>query len=299
MDGSNDGSHSPPLNLHFSRHNQHKYASFIAPPRNDHRLHPSIRSPPLNAMYRGTPYDRHPPDEHLLQPYHLNGSLNLMRRNSEPVTALLHRRPLDLVTNGHIENVDAIEVDEDDMKPLDFSNKKNRSSSESQTAPAAGSQSPNAINYHRYYSSVDVFSHPRHEFHPQQMMRPSVITCASTLSRSQHSLSPSCQSCNGNNSNSDSKISDDSSDSFDAVDGKRRGSRRLEDVSEMSDPVIDEHFRRSLGKDYSEIFAENNSSPTITSMTGNYTLLILISYNHGAITLPKSHYQTNVKLSSI
>ncbi|XP_023221918.1 uncharacterized protein LOC111623527 isoform X3 [Centruroides sculpturatus] len=97
--------------------------------------------------------------------------------------------------------------------------------------------------------------------HPIQQQRPSVITCASALLRSQCHTKSNCQSahCNGN---SEGKTNE--KNESDGGEDIRPGHRR-EVLSGMCDPVIDEHFRRSLGKDYPEfLFSTHSTSVSIT-----------------------------------
>ncbi|GFT39501.1 hypothetical protein NPIL_560961 [Nephila pilipes] len=109
----------------------------------------------------------------------------------------------------------------------------------------------------------------------QQQSRPSVITCASALLRTQCNLSDLAhQMCatNVNDNNSNDTIDGQFVNNFqnnnvdnDETKDIRPGHRR-EIVSGSCDPVIDEHFRRSLGKDYQHIFSKsttNNISNTV------------------------------------
>lgn len=100
-----------------------------------------------------------------------------------------------------------------------------------------------------------------------QQHRPSVITCASALLKAQcnltdvaHSL---CTAPLSDSNSSDSKETGNTNggDSYPSVgpDKMRLGHRR-EVVSGSCDPVIDEHFRRSLGKDYQQIFSKSSSN---------------------------------------
>lgn len=104
--------------------------------------------------------------------------------------------------------------------------------------------------------------------------RPSVITCASSL---RSSPAPSCPSPCGSTSSSASQsrtITANGSSSppprsRPAADGETRlPPQRREIISSgMCDPVIDEHFRRSLGERYTHLFA--SSSPSSTSNSTN------------------------------
>ncbi|KAI9559049.1 hypothetical protein GHT06_015838 [Daphnia sinensis] len=103
--------------------------------------------------------------------------------------------------------------------------------------------------------------------------RPSVITCASSL---RSSPAPSCPSPCGSTSSSASQsrtITANGSSSppprsRPAADGEARLPQRREIISSgMCDPVIDEHFRRSLGERYTHLFA--SSSPSSTSNSTN------------------------------
>uniref|UniRef100_T1J0G7 Uncharacterized protein n=1 Tax=Strigamia maritima TaxID=126957 RepID=T1J0G7_STRMM len=77
-----------------------------------------------------------------------------------------------------------------------------------------------------------------------EQQRPSVITCTSALMQRKKNIS--------------SDISRNSKKS-DVKHGHRR-----EVLSGMCDPVIDEHFRRSLGKDYPEMFSGTQVTNTVT-----------------------------------
>ncbi|XP_054721351.1 uncharacterized protein LOC129231129 [Uloborus diversus] len=106
----------------------------------------------------------------------------------------------------------------------------------------------------------------------QQQFRPSVITCASALLRTQCNLTDSAHHvCKANVSDSNSNIDNDTSKADfqnnkvnNEIKSARPGHRR-EIVSGSCDPVIDEHFRRSLGKDYQQIFSK--SAPNSVSIT--------------------------------
>lgn len=130
-------------------------------------------------------------------------------------------------------NLAACDSDDDNNEPLDMSKKCSRQDDE----PV----SSNSV--------------------PIQQQRPSVITCASALLRSQCHTKSNCQSahCNGN---SEEKTSE--KNELDGGEDVRPGHRR-EVLSGMCDPVIDEHFRRSLGKDYPEfLFSNHSTSVSIT-----------------------------------
>ena len=190
--------------------------------------------------YRGSPY----------QMPITNGYLNVLRRNSDPSSLL------------------KATVIQDDEQPLDMSKKKCQSSNENESQKGI----------------VKMESHSEPSSPPfnvvnknHQMTRPSVITCASTLLKSQSAISKR-NDCNCSTTdecmNGDCKNIKDQNNyhEFDLrkihvkhSNHNHHGSNRLEIVSGMSDPVIDEHFRRSLGKDYSEIFSSttaNNASIT-------------------------------------
>ncbi|XP_015913065.1 transcription cofactor vestigial-like protein 4 [Parasteatoda tepidariorum] len=106
----------------------------------------------------------------------------------------------------------------------------------------------------------------------QQQLRPSVITCASALLRTQCNLSDLAhQMCSANVSDSNHiEVKQTPSEKFietsEEKNKVRRFGHRREIVSGSCDPVIDEHFRRSLGKDYQQIFSKstgNNVSITV------------------------------------
>ncbi|KFM66456.1 Transcription cofactor vestigial-like protein 4, partial [Stegodyphus mimosarum] len=108
----------------------------------------------------------------------------------------------------------------------------------------------------------------------QQQLRPSVITCASALLRTQcnlsdlahHMCTANVNDCNSNDIDDNQYITDhrNSKRINSEIKGVRPGHRR-EIVSGSCDPVIDEHFRRSLGKDYQHIFSKaSGNSVSIT-----------------------------------
>lgn len=110
----------------------------------------------------------------------------------------------------------------------------------------------------------------------QQQLRPSVITCASALLRTQCSLSDSPHNICTIKANCDSNSNDiDDNHCINHLQTNKSNSNELkvsqighrkEIVSGSCDPVIDEHFRRSLGKDYQNIFSKssgNNVSITV------------------------------------
>ncbi|XP_054163380.1 uncharacterized protein LOC128961195 isoform X2 [Oppia nitens] len=170
------------------------------------------------------------------------------------------------------------EMDDDDQ-PLDMSYKKyrNQDSCESQSSCSDSKSDSTVVSKSPTNSSslAQLFS--------QQMMRPSVITHGSSLMKTQQikSISPSPPSyaeavsptskyhkcCindvlnakSGHNS-SDSCNSEDINDSS----YRRHSTRRLVISDEVNDPVIEEHFRRSLGKDYQQIFNNNSTNNSIT-----------------------------------
>ncbi|RWS28888.1 Transcription cofactor vestigial-like protein 4 [Leptotrombidium deliense] len=154
-----------------------------------------------------------------------NGEIQLIRRNSDPHSSRYLGVPSDCC---------------DDDQPLDMSKKSRTSSdSESQSLPRSEVSTPDTAN------------------NLQQQMRPSVITCAPSL-RPKLTLSPSCQSCNL--SSDMEKCSTSSSAELNGHNCNSDAGHRKQILSAVCDPVIDEHFRRSLGKEYSELFINNNNN---------------------------------------
>ena len=233
MNGSNNSSVAPP-----------SYSTYIS------QRNASDRNGLLSS-YRGSPY----------QPIDGTNPSLLIRRNSDP--------------NSQQSTQSSIDSLEDEDKPLDMSNKKYRNSdcSESQsTSPSDLRSDPMLL------SRSSTNSSPLSKMFGQQMMRPSVITCASSL-KSQHmahesplqssvqSLSPT-SNCHNCCTNGERFVGADDHKAC-----KRHRSRQLFVAEEVSDPVIEEHFRRSLGKDYSQIFSNSTNNNSIT-YSGNYTSIL-------------------------
>ncbi|XP_054163379.1 transcription cofactor vestigial-like protein 4 isoform X1 [Oppia nitens] len=208
----------------------------------------------LMANYRGSPYNEMDGTKH-----------SIIRRFSD--------------TNSQQSTHSSNDSLEDDDQPLDMSYKKyrNQDSCESQSSCSDSKSDSTVVSKSPTNSSslAQLFS--------QQMMRPSVITHGSSLMKTQQikSISPSPPSyaeavsptskyhkcCindvlnakSGHNS-SDSCNSEDINDSS----YRRHSTRRLVISDEVNDPVIEEHFRRSLGKDYQQIFNNNSTNNSIT-----------------------------------
>jgi len=188
---------------------------------------------------------------------------HLIRRNSDPAAIISS------IAKQRIE-------DDDDEQPLDFSKKSrnNSSNSESQNSLQRSDESSSPVSY--YTPSPISMSH-------QQMSRPSVITCAPTLRA--NLASPNCQHCSPN-SPDPSRIHGDHCRSqqraalineppppysqherrlvIDSTQFETPGHREKPKspvVSGICDPMIDEHFRRSLGKEYSDLLGKTNPNP--------------------------------------
>ncbi|XP_064488113.1 transcription cofactor vestigial-like protein 4 [Ornithodoros turicata] len=86
----------------------------------------------------------------------------------------------------------------------------------------------------------------------RQQLRPSVITCAF---RTQCHVKD---------------VADTSDSSEERVSSTPEESHLPPDESSMCDPVIDEHFRRSLGKDYAELFTPNTSSSVSVTVDDHF-----------------------------
>lgn len=103
----------------------------------------------------------------------------------------------------------------------------------------------------------------------RQQVRPSVITCASALYSSKcHHTDQACL-CSPNQSSPPRKLEIAHKDRANGV-MEHKGVQRWEISSGMSDPVIDEHFRRSLGKEYSEIFASTTSNSVSVTVDDHF-----------------------------
>lgn len=162
-----------------------------------------------------------------------------LRRNSDPTTSLLNSA---LGETRMIDNYD------DDEKPLDMSKKSrkifDKSDDESQT-----------------YQELKIsFSNQC-----KQQMRPSVITCAPSLLRSQQSTSPNCQNCGQLTESSKFDPNNKCCNHDNVLAKSSRKQLQINDKTEIND--IDEHFRRSLGKDYSEVFSHKSSSNGVKAST--------------------------------
>ncbi len=239
---------------------EHSLSPSISPALNSHYTRTDLLDNENNALSCYTTYvgfshrdrDRNGSLTYRGSPYHqiCGTNNNNIRRNSDPQSG----------------SCDAITEEE---KPLDMSNKKyrNTENSESQRSESRSEPSRSPPN-----SLTKLFG---------QQMRPSVITCASSLlkSQTQQSLSPTskCHSCSTTDdlsqkcdNSGDCYISDNSSDNTGLDRNANTCKRhRIEIVTEgVSDPVIEEHFRRSLGKDYSEIFSNSTKNTSITYDSG-------------------------------
>ena len=210
----------------------------------------------LLSSYRGSPY------------HQMDGTnTSLIRRNSDP--------------NSQQSTQSSSDSLEDEDKPLDMSNKKYRNSNCSESQMDFESKSDSLTLLSKSPPNSSTFT----KLFGQQMMRPSVITCGSSLMKAQQTAQPSqpsatvqslsptsnCQNCgtkNGDNSN------DDTNDG-EYIACKRHRERQIVITEEVSDPVIEEHFRRSLGKDYSEIFSNSPNNNSIT-YSGKYSIYIKI-----------------------
>merc|ERR1712071_740485 len=117
-------------------------------------------------------------------------------------------------------------------------------------------------------------AYPMYPSPPDYTARPSVITCASSLRSSPAPSCPSPCSSTGSVSSSSAALRAASPVHHRQQQQQRARSdpadripQRREIISSgMSDPVIDEHFRRSLGERYTHLFASTSPAPT-SSMT--------------------------------
>jgi len=118
-------------------------------------------------------------------------------------------------------------------------------------------------------------AYPMYPSPPDYTARPSVITCASSLRSSPAPSCPSPCSSTGSVSSSSAALRAASPVHHHQQQQQQRGRsdpadripQRREIISSgMSDPVIDEHFRRSLGERYTHLFASTSPAPT-SSMT--------------------------------
>ncbi|RWS02421.1 uncharacterized protein B4U79_08207 [Dinothrombium tinctorium] len=166
-------------------------------------------------------------------PYEINcpnGEVHLIRRNSDPNSARHLIYPSDNC---------------EEEQPLDMTKKSRTSSdSESQSLPRSEVSTPETTNN-------------------LQQMRPSVITCAPSL-RPKLTVSPNCQSCNLSNDMEKCSTTNKESVQFSDHNCNAEVGQRKQILTGACDPDIDEHFRRSLGKDYSEIFMNNNNNANNT-----------------------------------
>lgn len=236
-----------------------------------------------SLTYRGSPYELS-----LLHKEHLQST----RRNSDPsdravIAAIMAHRQ----ATAELQYHHPLPPPPDD-EPLDMSLKSRNSS---------GSES---------HSRSDRSDSGGSDVGMGAQMRPSVITCAPSLMRSKHSVSPNChQSTRGGISHSaiqpkgysPKNYSDErrsAAGQFEArsylvydepspqmnkgmMDGQisERTSKTkiLSGVAGNVDPVIDEHFRRSLGKDYTEILSKNQSSGSTGIIKSNTAPAPLVS----------------------
>ena len=217
----------------------------------------------LLSSYRGSPYQQ------------IDGTKpsTLMRRNSDP--------------NSQQSTQSSCDSLEEEDKPLDMSNKKYRNQewSESQSSPPPPElRSDLSLSRSPMNSPSNIFG--------QQMMRPSVITCAPSLKSQPNesplqSLSPTfnCQNCCTNGDQLGDSVGDHNA-------CKRHRNRQLYVTEEVSDPVIEEHFRRSLGKDYSQIFSNSTNNNSIT-YSGNYFLKFVKLLVHSVSVLSALAFPIN------
>ena len=221
-----------------------------------------------SLTYRGSPYELS-----LLHKEHLQST----RRNSDPSD-----RAVIAAIMAHRQAATEMYTPPDDQ-PIDMSLKSRNSS---------GSESFSRSERSDSGSDVPLGS----------QMRPSVITCAPSMMHSKHAVSPTCSQARASVSHSPHGsngfikpeehrrstgvydlarsylVYEDpppqqqrNKSTMDAQISERASKLQiLSGVAENVDPVIDEHFRRSLGKDYSELLNKNSqrsSSSTTTSIS--------------------------------
>ncbi|XP_046456841.1 uncharacterized protein PB18E9.04c-like isoform X2 [Daphnia pulex] len=163
-----------------------------------------------------------------------------------------------------------VETADEVDRPLDMSTGRRASPP---PYPAAGSSTGILPSYPLRYPSPP-------DYGSSSGPRPSVITCASSL---RSSPAPSCPSPCGSTSSSASQSARTTTAgngspppppvrSRPTADGEARlPPQRREIISSgMCDPVIDEHFRRSLGERYTHLFASSSPSSS-SSSTSNLT----------------------------
>lgn len=256
--------------------------------------------------YRGSPYDA---NSLAISSADLHSTM--LRRNSDPVAAAAL---LAAVMAGQQHAVAAVEPD--DEQPLDFSKKSRNNSSESESRSLPRSDDSPSPSSHHHSSTTHPAASPL-----AQQMRPSVITCAPALLRTQMSTSPNCQSCGLSSefakfSPSDSRYAELSNHhshcktvtapppplvvrappppySSYHENGRLHAAKtrkvfhpeiirpepiekqKRPVISGVSDPDLEEHFRRSLGKDFPEMFSKSSPKPATVSTSGK---LLALSY---------------------
>jgi len=181
-------------------------------------------------------------------------SASAASRNSKPHHHLPHHR---------IKNASAASAPEEPVdRPLDMSTNRRPSAHRSGRSPPPYPVLPVLPAYPSGNSGYPMYPSP-----PDYIARPSVITCASSL---RSSPAPSCPSpCSSTGSVSSSRIGAGSPLPplpplhHRPADTGRIPQRHIS--SGMSDPVIDEHFRRSLGERYTHLFASSTSSSSASS----------------------------------
>lgn len=183
-------------------------------------------------------------------------SASAASRNSKPHHHLPHHR----IKNASAASASAPEEPVD--RPLDMSTNRRPSAHRSGRSPPPYPVLPVLPAYPSGNSGYPMYPSP-----PDYIARPSVITCASSL---RSSPAPSCPSpCSSTGSVSSSRIGAGSPLPplpplhHRPADTGRIPQRHIS--SGMSDPVIDEHFRRSLGERYTHLFASSTSSSSASS----------------------------------
>jgi hypothetical protein len=243
------GSPEPALNSHTSYTTYTGFSQRVAPSA-------AAAGDGLLSAYRGSPYERH-------HQHHTDGTNHspIDRRNSDPNS----QHSMTGQSSG--DSMDA------DDQPLDFSNKSRR-------RPLPDCESQRNVSPPNHSSAT----HSLSQLFAQQMTRPSVITCGSSLMRAQQSGPPGAQPPPPSYADSVSPpINKHSINGFNDAgvelrngspgDERRTGSRRLivsAPAEGVSDPVIEEHFRRSLGKQYSQLFSTNTTNNNSITYSGNY-----------------------------
>lgn len=166
-----------------------------------------------------------------------------------------HERHHDLISSAARARKERLVPDVDDSdRPLDMT--VNRRCSPPPYSSSVGGVATGASYPMRYPSPPDYSG------------RPSVITCATSV---RSSPAPSCPSPCGSTGSARSATTLSGSSpprpsAADAEAGNSRPHRREIISSGVCDPVIDEHFRRSLGERYSHLFASSSpGSPSSSS----------------------------------